>query len=161
MTHKSMLQGCSNETLHHKRGSRQTGDSPRNFAAMDCREKDSSAGITEHRRRIVSPVDGAGHRTRRESNRAQKGETMNGEQQCKRGKRGQGCIYLPKNSRNYWIKFSMNGRVYQETANTESKNAALDFLRTRIGEVSSGKFVDCKRVTVQTLKDNMMKAWEL
>src|SRR5947207_7959493 len=83
------------------------------------------------------------------------------EKLAKRGKRGQGCIYLPKNSRNYWIKFSMNGRVYQETANTESKNQATDFLRTRISEVSSGKFVDCKKVTVQILKDDMTKAWEL
>ena len=72
-----------------------------------------------------------------------------------------GCFYLPKNSRNYWIKFSMNGRVYQETANTESKNEALNFLRTRVSEVSSGKAVDCKKVTVQILADSMTKAWEL
>ena len=55
----------------------------------------------------------------------------------------------------------MNGRVYQETANTESKNEALNFLRTRVSEVSSGKAVDCKKVTVQSLADSMTKAWEL
>src|SRR5713101_4047483 len=86
---------------------------------------------------------------------------METEKKHSRGKRGQGCIYLPKNSRNYWIKFSANGRVYQETANTESKNAALNFLRTRVSEVSSGKSVDCKKVTVQSLADSMTKAWEL
>ena len=78
-----------------------------------------------------------------------------------RGKRGQGCIYLPKGSRNYWIKFSVSGRVYQETANTESRRDALDFLKIRISEQSSGKAVDCKKVTVQTLADSMTKAWEL
>lgn len=86
---------------------------------------------------------------------------MNGEKPSKRGKRGQGCIYLPKNSRNYWIKFSMNGRIYQETADTESKNEATNFLRNRIAEQSSGKAVDCKKVTVQVLKDDITKAWEL
>lgn len=78
----------------------------------------------------------------------------------KPSRRGQGCIYLPKNSRNYWIKFSINGHVYQETANTESKNEALNFLRTRVSEVSSGKMIDCKKITVQSLADSMTKAWE-
>lgn len=86
---------------------------------------------------------------------------METEKKAKRGKRGQGCFYLPKGSRNYWIKFSVNGRVYQETADTESKNEAKDFLRRRIAEQCSGKAVDCKKVTVQILKDDMTKAWEL
>jgi hypothetical protein len=78
-----------------------------------------------------------------------------------RGKRGQGCFYLPKNSRNYWIKFSVNGRIYQESADTESKKEAEDFLAKRIAEQRSGKAVGCKKVTVQILKDDMTKAWEL
>ena len=48
-----------------------------------------------------------------------------------------------------------------ETANTESKNAALNFLRTRVSEVSSGKVIDQNKITVQSLADSMTKAWEL
>src|SRR6266852_1223998 len=82
------------------------------------------------------------------------------EKKPKRGKRGQGCFYLPKNSRNYWIKFSVSGRIYQESADTESKKEAEDFLAKCIAEQRSGKAVDCKKVTVATLADNMIRAWE-
>jgi hypothetical protein len=62
-----------------------------------------------------------------------------------RGKRGQDCFYLPKNSRNYWIKFSVNGRIYQKSADTESKKEAEDFLAKRIAEQRSGKPLIAKK----------------
>ena len=49
-----------------------------------------------------------------------------------RGKRGQGSVYLPNNSRNWWIKFSVAGRVIQQSANTEKKREAEDFLKMEI-----------------------------
>src|SRR5262245_14792463 len=77
-----------------------------------------------------------------------------------RGKRGQGCVYRYKNSRNWWIKFSARGQVFQESANTESKNEALKFLSKRKGEESTGMVIDSENVTVAVLKENLTKAWE-
>jgi integrase len=77
-----------------------------------------------------------------------------------RGKRGQGCVYRPKNSRNWWIKFSVRGQVFQETANTDSKNEALKILSKRKGEESTGMAIDSENVTVAILEEKMTKAWE-
>jgi len=77
-----------------------------------------------------------------------------------RGKRGQGCVYQQTNSRNWWIKFSVRGQVFQETANTESKNEALRFLSRRKSEESTGMVIDTENVTVAVLKENLTKAWE-
>jgi integrase len=77
-----------------------------------------------------------------------------------RGKRGQGCIYRRKGSRNWWIKFSVRGQTYQEPANTESKKEALNFLKKRVGEESTGMVIDSENVTVSVLKENLTKAWE-
>lgn len=45
-----------------------------------------------------------------------------------------GRIYRPKNSPTYWIEFSARGQVFQEAANTESKDEANDFLSKRMHE---------------------------
>jgi hypothetical protein len=74
-----------------------------------------------------------------------------------RGKRGQGCIYLPKGSRNYWIKFSLNGKTVQQSAETESRRDALDFLKLEIMKQSNGEAADSRQTTVQAIKDAMSK----
>ena len=73
-----------------------------------------------------------------------------------RGKRGQGTVYQPKNSRNYWIKFSANGRVIQKSAETESRREALDFLKAEILKHASGEAVDNGKVTVDSLYDVLL-----
>src|SRR5258707_8760585 len=78
-----------------------------------------------------------------------------------RGKRGQGCVYRHKGSRNWWIKFSVAGRVVQESANTEPRREALDTLKAKILKYSNGEAVDCRNVTVSSLKESMMSAWRL
>ncbi|MFI5056908.1 MAG: tyrosine-type recombinase/integrase [Candidatus Acidiferrales bacterium] len=78
-----------------------------------------------------------------------------------RGKRGQGCVYRPSGSRNWWIKFSVAGRVVQESANTESRREALDALKGKILKYSSGEAVDCRTTTVASLKESMISAWKL
>src|SRR5216684_7504994 len=79
-----------------------------------------------------------------------------------RGKRGQGCIYLRKNSRNYWIKFSVNGVAYQEPANTESKREATDFLKERILAHANGDVViDAKKITVTSLYDALLTDYRI
>src|SRR5271154_2353084 len=68
-----------------------------------------------------------------------------------RGKRGQGCVYLPKNSCNYWIKFSANGSPIQKSAETESRREALDFLKAEMLKYANGDAVDAGRVSVDDL----------
>lgn len=41
-------------------------------------------------------------------------------------------VYRPENSGIYWVRFSVNGRTYEESAATESHSEAIDFLRKRI-----------------------------
>jgi integrase len=68
-----------------------------------------------------------------------------------RGKRGQGSVYLPSNSRNWWIKFSVSGRAIQKSAETESRREALNFLKTEILKHANGDAIDAGRVTVDDL----------
>lgn len=76
---------------------------------------------------------------------------METEKKPKRGKRGQGCVYRPKGSRNYWIKFSANGRVIQKSADTESRREALDALKAEILKHASGEAVANEKITVGAL----------
>lgn len=64
---RTMLQGCSRETVHHNRSSREVGRPSHNPATVDSREEDSGTETAEHRRGIVSLVDGEGYSASRES----------------------------------------------------------------------------------------------
>ena len=78
------------------------------------------------------------------------------EQKKPRGKRGQGCVYLPKGSRNWWYKFSINGRTVQQSAETESRREALDKLKDAILKHASGEAVPDGKVTVDHLYDALL-----
>lgn len=78
-----------------------------------------------------------------------------------RGKRGQGSVYLPSNSRNWWIKFSANGRVIQKSAETESRREALDFLKAEILKHVSGEAVADSKVTVDSLYDVLLADYRI
>jgi integrase len=77
-----------------------------------------------------------------------------------RGKRGQGCVYRHAGSRNWWVKFSVNGRTIQQSADTESRRDALDVLKAEILKHASGEAPDSRQTTVQKLKDAMMQTWK-
>jgi integrase len=68
-----------------------------------------------------------------------------------RGKRGQGCVYQPKGSRNWWVKFSANGRVIQKSAEAESRREALDFLKAEMLKHANRDAVDNGKVNVDDL----------
>lgn len=78
-----------------------------------------------------------------------------------RGKRGQGSVYQPKNSRNYWIKFSANGRVIQKSAETELRRDALDFLSAEKLKHASGEAVTNEKVTVDSLYDVLLADYRI
>jgi integrase len=78
-----------------------------------------------------------------------------------RGKRGQGTVYQPKNSRNFWIKFSANGRVIQKSADTESRREALNFLKDEILKHASGEAITNEKVTVDSLYDLLLADYRI
>jgi integrase len=78
-----------------------------------------------------------------------------------RGKRGQGSVYKPTNSRFYWLKFSVNGRMIQESAETESRREALDVLKARILKYSTGVAPDSRQTTIKDVSEGMLKTWRM
>src|SRR5215467_1120713 len=54
----------------------------------------------------------------------------------------------------------MNGRIYQQSANTESKREALGELKTQILKHSNGEAADNRRITVAALSESMIQTWK-
>src|SRR5437588_7237953 len=78
-----------------------------------------------------------------------------------RGKRGQGTVYQPQSSRNWWVKFSSNGRVIQKSAETESRREALDFLKAEILKHANGDAVSPGRVIVDDLDSVLLADYRI
>jgi integrase len=77
-----------------------------------------------------------------------------------RGKRGQGSVYQPKNSRFWWIKFSINGRVIQQSTEKESRRDALDVLKAEMLKHANGDAADAGKVTVDDLFAALLSDYE-
>jgi len=79
-----------------------------------------------------------------------------------RGRRGLGCLYRVKNSRNWYVKFYVDGKPIQESANTDSKREAENFIKARILACSNGDAVsDANRVTVKELYDALLADYRI
>ncbi len=78
-----------------------------------------------------------------------------------RGKRGQGCVYRPANSRNWWYKFSTNGRLVQQSAETESRREAFDKLKAEILKYANGDAVPDGKITVDSLYDVLLADYRI
>jgi integrase len=83
------------------------------------------------------------------------------EKKTKRGKRGQGSVYLPKNSRFWRVKFSVHGRVINESAETESKREAIDVLKSKMLKYATGLAADSRKTTVKDVSEGMLKTWRM
>lgn len=71
-----MLHICSNETVHHKRGSGPAGRSPRDVAAVDSGWQDHRPGSSKGWRPQVPAVDGNRYRASHEANQVRGSEAM-------------------------------------------------------------------------------------
>ncbi len=78
-----------------------------------------------------------------------------------RGKRGQGSVYQPKNSRFWWIKFTVNGRVIQQSTEKELRRDALDVLKEEMLKHSSGEAVAVAKVTVDSLYEVLLADYRI
>jgi len=57
-------------------------------------------------------------------------------QEKKRRLKGQGSVYLRGNT--YWIQYRSDGKVYNESAQTDKKMEAIGYLKKKVGEIALG-----------------------
>lgn len=55
--------------------------------------------------------------------------------------RGQGRVFRPKDSRVWWLDYSVRGKRHRESSETTNKTVAQRILRERIGDRENGKLV--------------------
>jgi hypothetical protein len=63
-------------------------------------------------------------------------EEQEPKQEKKRMLKGQGSVYLRGNI--YWIQYRADGKVYSESAKTDKKMEAIDYLKKKTGEFALG-----------------------
>ncbi len=74
-----------------------------------------------------------------------------------------GCVYRRKNSKNWWIKYSRNGKAYQESSGSDLKAVAQRLLKRREGEIAQGKVpgIVFDRVTFDELADDFLTDYRI
>ena len=75
--------------------------------------------------------------------------------------RGFGRVF--KRGSIYWIAYNHRGREHRESAKTENESAARKFLKKRIGEVASGKFIGPseERLSFEDMADALVTDYEI
>jgi integrase len=82
--------------------------------------------------------------------------------------RGDGSVYLQQNSRFYWIRYSLHGKLYRESAETDDFAEAQKCLKHRLKEVGAAqlgyrKFIEPaqQKKTVAELMDGLEKDYRI
>jgi integrase len=87
--------------------------------------------------------------------------------------RGLGRVYLPtyrdkktrevKTSSVYWIQWSVDGKTYRDSAETNSHSKAVDKLKEKLAQIGRGQVVgpDQKRVTLGVLAQQYLADYEV
>jgi hypothetical protein len=70
-------------------------------------------------------------------------EEQEPKQEKKRMLKGQGSVYLRGNI--YWIQYRTDGKVYSESAKTDKKMEAIDYLKKKTGEIALGSSAKADR----------------
>ena len=75
--------------------------------------------------------------------------------------KGTGSVYQPPRSPFYWIAYYQNGRLFRESAKTESKQKAQDLLTKRLEEVRTNQFnPDTEKITVAAIVKHVFDEYE-
>lgn len=71
---------------------------------------------------------------------------------AKRRSRGEGSVYLRGNT--WWIQYRADNKVYNESAKTDKKLDAIEYLKTKLGEIAQGRIpsIEFKKTTFEDLK---------
>lgn len=77
--------------------------------------------------------------------------------------RPRGTGYLYRRGRVYWVKYSVNGRVYQESSCATQVAEAKRLLARRLGELAEGRFVGphMERVSLRELCDDFVTDYQI
>lgn len=84
------------------------------------------------------------------------------EEKSKRPK-GTGCVYMRAGTSVWWIKYSRRGKAYSESSGTTDKKKALQKLRLRIAEISTGSFQgpQVERIRVSELAEDLLREYRI
>jgi integrase len=77
--------------------------------------------------------------------------------------RGTGSVYLQQGSAVWWIKYYRNGRPYRESSRTVERGKAVNFLKKRLAEVTTGDFCgpQAERIRVSELAEEMLRDYRV
>ena len=77
--------------------------------------------------------------------------------------RGSGSIYKQTGSTVYWVKYYRNGQSFRESTRTANLGEAKQFLKTRLGEIATGRFYGpiVERITVAELADDFLRDYRI
>ena len=80
-----------------------------------------------------------------------------------KGVNDMGCVYRRKNSKNWWIKYSRNGKPYSESSHSAIKAVAEGLLKRRDGEIAQGRLpgVVFNRVTFDELAEDYLTEFRI
>jgi hypothetical protein len=77
--------------------------------------------------------------------------------------RGTGRIYRRPNSPMWWVQYSKNGQTFRESTQTTKRKEAEGFLRNRLAEITTGKFVglETERVRMEELAADLLRDYRI
>jgi hypothetical protein len=80
-----------------------------------------------------------------------------------RRQRGTGRIFLPKGSSVWWLQYSQNGIKRRESAETSNRKEALDKLKLRIAELTTGAVTGLspKKTRVSELAEDFIRDYKI
>lgn len=77
--------------------------------------------------------------------------------------RGSGSIYQQKTSAFWWIKYHRNGHTYRESSHSKERRDAVDLLKKRLAEITTGTFVGpvAERIRVEELAEEFLRDYRI
>ena len=72
-----------------------------------------------------------------------------------------GSVYRRSDAGSWYIQFSIDGALKRESANTDSHDEAIEFLKRRLDEASTGRYTDIdRRPTFEDLERLLLENYE-
>ena len=77
--------------------------------------------------------------------------------------RGSGSVYQQKTSAFWWIKYHRNGKTYRESSHSKERRDAVDLLKRRLAEITTGAFLGpvAERIRVDELADEFLRDYRI
>ena len=77
-------------------------------------------------------------------------------------RRGEGCIYRPKGTANWWIKYHLNGKPYAETSGSPDRRAAEKLLKGKLARRTLGQLIPgTDRITFEDMTTDVTNDYKV